>query len=315
MEQNKERHYHSLSKVLLATILGGAVGFLLIVWDSKEAASRSFLQSDEGFAWLVVMVAQSAVWGLLFALTWNKTLCLLIGAFKHHQRLRLISSLTLYLAAYMLLLWFPQQLIKNLSSGELSVPLERSVPLAHYPVKNAIFSVVQLIVVLLPVAGMWLADWRIRNSVIPNGSEEKCFSAIYEARSYLLNIGAVLTTLVAFSFLGLVLWGKALKPFVHFHWFNRPPLVIYGLYLTALVAIPYIPAYLNLLSAGRDARDRFYPRFLPAAPDYENRDALRRRADEMLGLPVRVREGLKILTTILVPVVTSLVYAFLGLKQ
>ena len=137
----------------------------------------------------------------------------------------------------------------------------------------------------------------------------------YEARSYLLNIGAVLTTLMAFSFLGLVLWGKALKPFVHFHWFSRPPLVIYGLYLTALVAIPYIPAYLNLLSAGRDLCDRFYPRLLPRAADYENRDARRKRVDEMLGLPMQVREGIKILTTILVPVVTSLVYAFLGLKQ
>jgi len=31
------------------------------------------------------------------------------------------------------------------------------------------------------------------------------------------------------------------------HWFSRPPLVIYGLYLTAFVTIPYIPAYLNLL--------------------------------------------------------------------
>lgn len=33
-----------------------------------------------------------------------------------------------------------------------------------------------------------------------------------------------------------------------------------------LVAIPYVPAYLNLLAAGRGVRDRFYPRLLPALP-------------------------------------------------
>jgi hypothetical protein len=37
--------------------------------------------------------------------------------------------------------------------------------------------------------------------------------------------------------------------------------------------------------------------------------------NEFLRLRVRISESLKILTTIFVPVATSLVYAFLGLKQ
>lgn len=143
----------------------GAAGFLLLIWDSEDTASKKFLESDEGFAWLVVMVAQSAGWGLLVVLTWRKTLRLFRDAFMHQQRLRAIRSLALYFAAYMLLLWFPQQLIKALSGHELPAPLEQMVPLAHYPVKDTIFSAVQLIVVLFPVAGIWLADWRIRNKI------------------------------------------------------------------------------------------------------------------------------------------------------
>jgi hypothetical protein len=160
-----------------------------------------------------------------------------------------------------------------------------------------------------------LADWRIRNRIAADGSDEECVSALLEARSFLLNLGAVLATLSAFSFLNLVLWGEALRPYVHFSWFSRPPLLIYGLYLTLLVAIPYIPAYLNLLAAGRGVRDRFYPRLLPGAPDYDDRDIHRRKVDELLKLQLRVKDGLKILTTTLVPVATSVVYAFLGLKQ
>jgi hypothetical protein len=310
MGQDKEQHFLSLSRILFATILGGAAGFLLIVWDSEDTASKTFLLSD-GFPCLVQMVTQFAVWGLVFVLIWKKTLWLLGDAFMHHKRLWAIWSLALYLAVYWLLLWFPKQLIKGFSGHEL----ESNVPVAHYSLKSTIFSAVQFVFVLLPVAGIWLADWRIRNKIASNGSEEECFSALLDTRRYLLKLGAVLTTLVALSFLGLVLWGEALKPYVAFLWFDRPPLLIYGLYLTVLVAIPYLPAYLNLLVAGREVRDRFYPRLLPGAPDYEERDAHRRRVDELLRLQVRVRESLKILATILVPVATSLVYALLGLKQ
>jgi hypothetical protein len=112
-----------------------------------------------------------------------------------------------------------------------------------------------------------------------------------------------------------VAWGEALKPHVGFSWFTSPPLRIYGLYLTVLVAIPYVPAYLNFLAAGRGVRDRFYPRLSPGAPDYEDGEIRRRRVDALLKLQLRVKEGLRILTTILVPVATNLVYTSLGLKE
>src|SRR5262249_30292563 len=157
--------------------------------------------------------------------------------------------------------------------------------------------------------------WRIRTKIASSSSsEEECVSALLETRSILLNLGAVLATLGAFGFLSLVAWGEALKPFVGFSWFSSPPLRVYGLYLTVLVAIPYIPAYLNLLAAGRGVRDRFYPRLSPGAPDYQDREIHRRRVDALLKLQLRVKDGLKILTTILVPVATSWVYTFLGLK-
>jgi len=262
-----------------------------------------------------VMMAQFAIWGVFVVLIWNKTLWLFRDAVMHHQRLQAIGSLALYLAAYMLLLWFPQALLKELIGRELPMPFEQMVPLAHYREKENIFSAVQFVVKLFPVAGIWLADWRIRNGIASNGSEEECVSALLEARSLLLNLGAVLATLSAFSFLSLVLWGEALRPYVPFTWFGRPPLLIYGLYLTVLVAIPYIPAYLNVLAAGRGVRDRFYPRLLTGAPDYEDRDIHRRRVDELLKLQLRVKDGLKIIVTIFAPVATSVFYAFLGLKQ
>jgi hypothetical protein len=261
------------------------------------------------------MVAQSAVWALVVVLTWTETAGLFGDAFKRRQRLRVLGPLAVYLAAYALLLWFPQRLIGVISSDELASPLDQRVPLAHYPIKDSIFSAIQFAVVLFPVAGIWLADWRIRNRIAANNSEEECFSALLEMRSLLLNLGAALTMLVAFSFLGLVFWGEALKQHIPFPWFSRPPLVVYGLYLTVLVAISYIPAYFNLLAAGREVRDRFYPRLLPSAPEYERQDTHRRKVDDLLKLQLRAKESLKVLATILVPVATSLVYALLGLKQ
>lgn len=213
----------------------------------------NFLRSDEGFAWLVVMIAWSAVMGLVFLLTWKKTLWLFRG-FMHCQRVRAIGSLALYLAAYFLLWWLPGPIIQALSANE---PIEQKVPLAHFSIRNIIFSAYRFVVVVLPLAGIWLADWRIRNTIAANTSEEECLSALLETRSDLLAFGALLTTLSAFGFLGLVLWGEALKPYVSFNWASRPPWVLYGVYLSVLVAIPYIPAYLNLLAAGREVRDRF----------------------------------------------------------
>jgi hypothetical protein len=313
--QQQATAFLPLARVLLGTVLGGAFGFLVIVWNSGDLASGSFLKSADGFSWLAVVTAQTALWGLILVLTLKKTVSLLQDALLSHPRPKAIGSLAIYSASYVLLLWFPQQLIKNVANDEASTSFERAIPLAHYPVKNVILSAVQLVVVLLPVAGMWLVDWKIRNTVISHRTEEQCFSTPLEARSYLLSIGAALTTLVAFSFLGLVLWGKALRPYVGFEWFTRPPLVIYGVYLTVLVALPYVPACLNLLRAGRHVRDRLYPSLFPSSPEFEERDAVRKKVDEMLGLPMGIKESLKIVTTILVPVITSLLYAFLGLKQ
>jgi hypothetical protein len=315
MEQDKQRHFLSLTRVLLSATLGGAAGFFLFVYDSDDAESTKFLLSQGGFTWLVVMMAQFAIWGVFAVLIWTKMLWLFRDAVMHHQRLQAFVSLALYLAAYLLLLWFPQPLFEQFFRHELPKPFEQMVPLAHYQGKQTIFSVVQSVVKLFAVAGLWLADWRIRNRIASNGSEEECVSALLEARSFLLNLGAILATLSAFSFLTLVSWGEALRLYVSFTWFSRPPLIIYGLYLTVLVAIPYIPAYLNLLAAGRGVRDRFYPRLLPCAPDYKDRDIHRRRVDELLKLQLPVKDGLKILITILAPVATSVVYAFLGLKQ
>jgi hypothetical protein len=300
-----------LSRVLLGTILGGAFGFLVIVWNSEDLSSQRFLKSHDGFSWLAVVTAQSALWGLILVLMLRKTLYLLKSVFSHHPGVGVIGSFGLYLASYLLLYWFPQQLIKNLTGDRL----DGAIPLAHYAVKNVILLAVQLVVALLPLTGIWSMDWSIRNTVVSDWTEEQCFSTLLETRSYLLSIGAVLTTIVSLSFLGLVLWGKALRLYVGFEWFSDPPLVIYGVYLTVLVALSYVPAYLNLLCAARHVRDRFYPSVLPGAPDYDERTALRKKVDEMLGLPVSVLEGIRIFATILVPVITSLVYSFLGLKQ
>src|SRR2546427_13006070 len=119
MEQDKQRHFLSLTRVLLSAVLGGAAGFLLFVFDSDDAGSRKFLESGIGFAWLVVMMAQFAIWGVFVVLIWTKTLWLFRDAVMHHQRLQAIGSLALYLAAYMLLLWFPQALLKELIGREL----------------------------------------------------------------------------------------------------------------------------------------------------------------------------------------------------
>jgi hypothetical protein len=105
--EDKQRHFLSLTRVHLAAILGGAAGFFLFIVGSEDTASNKFLESNEGFAWLVVMMAQFAIWGVFAVLIWNKTLWLFRDAVMHPQRLQAIGSLALYLAAYMLLLWLP----------------------------------------------------------------------------------------------------------------------------------------------------------------------------------------------------------------
>src|ERR1700737_4338020 len=123
MAQDNERHFVSLLGVFLALIFGGAAGFFLFAWGAEEGtAVRNFLESDEGFAWWVVMMAQCAVLGLAVVLTWKKTFWLFRDAFMRHERLWTIGSLALYLAAYVLLLWFPQRLIQVLSASELPAP-------------------------------------------------------------------------------------------------------------------------------------------------------------------------------------------------
>jgi hypothetical protein len=146
MNQVRQRRFLSLLGLLSAAILGGAASFLLFAFcyddDPAHPESKEFLLSAEGVAWLVVMMAQSAIWGVIAVLTWTKTLWL-FRDFMHDQRLRTIGSLTLYLGAYMLLLWFPQQFIEQLAFNKLGVPLEQKVPLAYYyPVRHYIFCLI-----------------------------------------------------------------------------------------------------------------------------------------------------------------------------
>jgi hypothetical protein len=114
----------------------------------------------------------------------DQTLWLFGDAFIHDQRLQIIGSLALYLSAYMLLLWFPEPLIQNIAADKMGVSLAQKVPLAYYPAKHIVFSAAQFVVTLFTVAGIWLADWRIRTRIASSGSEEECLSALLEARSY-----------------------------------------------------------------------------------------------------------------------------------
>jgi hypothetical protein len=75
MEQDKQQRFLSLSRVLLAITLGGAAGFLLFAWGYDEDPASKFADSgfeSEGSYWFVVMMAQSAIWGLVAALIWTR---------------------------------------------------------------------------------------------------------------------------------------------------------------------------------------------------------------------------------------------------
>jgi hypothetical protein len=87
---------------------------------------------------------------------------------------------------------------------------------------------------------------------------------------------------------------------------------IFGGYFTVVLALVFIPTYVQILSAGARIRDLFHPIVAPDSPDYESRQVARDRLEELLQLQVSPTERLKGALPILAPLVGSFLSVLLG---
>jgi hypothetical protein len=93
----------------------------------------------------------------------------------------------------------------------------------------------------------------------------------------------------------------------------REALLLYGLYLSALLLVLYMPTYIRLFAIGRALRDAHFPIQSPKSPNWSEWSEGRKRFEELLRLETTATAGIRVAAAVLTPIAGALGALLLGL--
>lgn len=187
-------------------------------------------------------------------------------------------------------------------------------PLPHRGVRLSILTALAFVVAAGAAVGMWLVHGALEERFGKDSAERSDdvqeFARLLDRLQLLLTIqGAILA--------GAILGAGALRNAIVSNEGVSPQsyILLYGVFLTGLVALAYAPTYARARTLGRDLRDRS----LPPAPEkgaagWSSWLSERRALDELLGINAGTAASLRTGLVILAPLSASLVGLLLGSK-
>lgn len=282
--------------VMLAAAGGLGLGVLLVCFDylSWSHRVRHFASSGPFLLWLGLICAQTMLWAL--------ALPLLAGTFRRHWHGRAPASVKNEVVPSAVVLAI---LIATLAVvPHLIAPAPDFIPGRH----PKILAVTTLGVLVALIASMtiWLIRGRVdalgRSPVIAK-SELQTYLRLRSDLEWLLGfLGAV----VGLAVLASAQLRNVYLAYDHKAVFGTGGVVLYGLVLSLLVALIYLPTFVTLQRTGTRMRDSAAELPEPGDPMLEARLAKRNALDELLGLQISASASFRVSAAILSPLLGSL---------
>lgn len=277
---------------MLAALLGAGIGAAVLVadWWTWPGGTWTTLGHSSPFVlWAALICAQTTLWTLAAAPVWSMLQRNRAGWNGH--RAEIVGSGLLLVACVGAMVG-----ITNLTGPVPSV-------FPHQHVKVWSLTGVALVLALGVAATIWLIRGRLDE--IRSGEGNREVQLFIQFRSELERLLGILGAIVGLA----VLATAALRQVVLELGASFPPdyPILYGLILSLVVALAYLPTYLALLQAGSDLRDRAAPLRGPGESDFEAVIAKRKTLTELLGLDISASTSFRVGATILSPLFAALV--------
>jgi hypothetical protein len=291
----------SLTSAVVVSLTGGAIGLLIIYIDSPfPADATTFTDTDAYRLWVGLICLDMAVWALLL---------LPIGAalrslarYWYGNTGTVITSLSVYSS---LLIGFVV-----VTSLLLGLPNE----LPHLRAKVLAFGLVGALVSIAAAAAILLVHAALNCQGLGDDSPESIANFL-RLRANFQRLMFVESTIFGLAFLSA---GALRNAFLTLDYYSadnwpREALLLYGLYLSALLLALYVPTYTRLFAVGRALRDTHFPMMSPRSPQWVEWSDGRKRLEDLLRLETTATAGVRVAAAVLTPVAGALGALLLGL--
>ena len=192
------------------------------------------------------------------------------------------------------------------AAGNILGEVPQAFPHSH--AKTQTLTGVALVFALSVSVSIWLIRGRLTE--LRMGAAKKEIELFIEFRTDLERLLAILGAIVGLAVLAsaalrqVVLgWAAFTKTDANFP-ADYP--LLYGLILSALVALIYVPTYLALLEAGTELRDRAAPLLEPDDPNFDAAVTKRKTLTDLLGLDISASTSFRTGAAILSPLFAAL---------
>lgn len=297
-------------ELILLVIAGGVVGVSILLGDALllrlfegewrgetplgteyTDESWTFLDRPEAGLWLFILIAGAALWAVL--------LVPLVGSLRRWGRPRgLPTGLT---ALLLTVLIFGLLAAPALTGG---TPSE----LPGHIWKIVVFTILGYLVALVGFASIWSVQ--AGAAALDSLPKEKRLVTLVELRRSLAATLALLGALLGASILATGALHNALR--ASGEETAHELVLLYGGFLSLVLALVYAPAHQQLQAVGRGFVDDVAPLPDPASADFSDRLEKRSKLEELLQLNVGVSGGFRAGVAILAPLGTSLVSLLLS---
>lgn len=293
--------------VLLGT-LGFLAGITLINFRATEnPCSASFTEIPQFSVWYCLVGFETAIWSILSIPLWKR-----LQQFNSHlQKHWLEILLTILLVTFLVVLMF---------DGAAQFVDELQVPLYGFRRKTELLNAIGLILVLLAGSGMWLVQIALQDLILKeNQSNNQKISSFLDLRDTLQNFLLTAGTIVGAATLAtgalrqtILNWYSASSSIISVSCertasvsYSPETVLLYGIYLSGILALAYLPTYRTLIAVGHKLCDKLSP--MPNFHDAEWAAWITKRKalEEMLKLNLSVKQSFETSVAIFTPLVTS----------
>lgn len=290
---------------MLAAAGGLGLGILFLYFDysSWSRQARDYARTGPFLLWLALICAQTMLWAL--------ALPPLVGTFRRHWRARTPASVLKEVV--------PSAIVLTFFGAAVAVvpPLTASGPgiIPRQHLKMPALTGLALLVTLVASMAIWLIRGRAealgRSPAITRSELQTYLRLRVDLERLLGFLGAVI---------GLAVLGSAELRHVYLSLPNHkktdfPPeaVILYGVVLSFLVALIYLPTFATLQRTGARIRDSAEGLPEPGDPMLEARLAKRKALDELLKLQISASASFRAGVAILSPILASLTSLLPGL--
>ncbi len=281
--------------VLWGALGGGLIGLVVLLGDLPwwDDADRARAEDGTFGLWAAALAAQTMVWVLAFPA---------IRAIARRRR-------TPEAARSREVVWATAALALVGLAVAILPPLTGDLPdtIPNRGVKTFLLNLGAFALAIYAARAMWFAVAALR--ALGSSSAADLDALLLHRRlrgeiGLLLRILGALVTLAVIASAALRAFTASVDPDAAL---PAQAVVLYGVTLSLVLALVYVPAHETMLASGGALRDRIAPLLPPGDPGFEGRLGLRDRLDGFLGLDVAAGVTLRTGIAILSPLLGSLV--------